>query len=176
MTDQKTHYRKAFDSPYLSAADLVEPTVLTVARVQLERDKTKKTSDSFNTIYWTQKELRPGEELKPMILNATNSKTMKNLTGTPFIEEWAGTTVTVYVDQNVKFGRETVEGLRISTEKPRQTKPELLKANEKEWKNAVARYKQDGTFDAIEKFRTVSDENKELIKAESAETLGEQGQ
>ncbi len=26
MTDSKTHYRKAFDSPYLSSADIVEPT------------------------------------------------------------------------------------------------------------------------------------------------------
>lgn len=28
MTTEKTHYRKAFDSPYLSSADIVEPTVL----------------------------------------------------------------------------------------------------------------------------------------------------
>jgi hypothetical protein len=27
----KTHFRKAFDSPYLSSADIVEPTTLTVA-------------------------------------------------------------------------------------------------------------------------------------------------
>lgn len=41
MTDSKTHYRKAFDSPYLSSADIVEPTVLTIARATLENDKTK---------------------------------------------------------------------------------------------------------------------------------------
>ena len=38
----KTHYRKAFDSPYLSSADIVEPTVLTIQRVTLEKDHTKK--------------------------------------------------------------------------------------------------------------------------------------
>ena len=32
---EKIHYRKAFDSPYLSSADIVEPTVLTVARVNV---------------------------------------------------------------------------------------------------------------------------------------------
>ena len=42
MSTEKTHYRKAFDSPYLSAADIVEPTVLTVRCVKLEKDKTKK--------------------------------------------------------------------------------------------------------------------------------------
>ncbi|MDF3665184.1 hypothetical protein P3S60_23560, partial [Enterobacter hormaechei] len=51
MTDSKTHYRKAFDSPYLSSADIVEPTVLTIARATLENDKTKKSKDVFNTAY-----------------------------------------------------------------------------------------------------------------------------
>lgn len=79
----KTHFRKAFDSPYLSSADIVEPTVLTIARVGLEPDRTKKTKDLFNTAHFVEKELRPGEKLKPMILNATNSKTLRALTGTP---------------------------------------------------------------------------------------------
>ena len=114
----KTHYRKAFDSPYLSSADIVEPTPLTVAYVRLEPDHTKKTKDLFNTAHFVEKELRPGEKLKPMILNATNSKQMKNLTGTPFIEEWNNVRVTIYVDPNVKFGKESVEGLRISSKAP----------------------------------------------------------
>lgn len=117
-TTDKTHYRKAFDSPYLSSADIVEPTVLTVKFVALEKDRTKKTKDEFNTAHFVERELRPGEKLKPMILNATNSKTMKQLTGSPFIEDWSGVRITVYVDHNVKFGKENVEGLRISTEHP----------------------------------------------------------
>lgn len=111
--ESKTHFRKAFDSPYLSSADIVEPTILTIARVSLEPDKTKKTKDVFNTAHFVERELRPGEKLKPMILNATNSKTLRSLTGSPFIEDWAGFKVTVYVDTNVKFGKETLEGLRI---------------------------------------------------------------
>ncbi len=83
MTDSKTHYRKAFDSPYLSSADIVEPTVLTIARATLENDKTKKSKDVFNTAYFEERELRPGEKLKPMILNATNSKMLKSITGSP---------------------------------------------------------------------------------------------
>lgn len=167
MSENKTHFRKAFASPYLSSADIVEPTVLTVSRVCLEIDKTKKTKDSFNTIYWVEKELRPGEPLKPMILNATNSKTMKNLTGSAWIEDWGGIAITVFVDQNVRFGRETVEGLRISTEKPMQKKPELL-PDTPAWGKAVARYKKDGNFSAIEKHMVISDENKEIIKSEAA--------
>lgn len=111
---EKTHYRKAFDSPYLSAADIVGPTTLTIARVALEKDKTKKTQDLFNTAFFVESEIRRGEKLKPMILNSTNSKTLKQLTGSAFIEDWAGQAITVYVDPHVRFGKETVEGLRIS--------------------------------------------------------------
>ncbi len=123
MSETKTHYRKAFDSPYLSSADIVEPTVLTIARATLENDKTKKSKDVFNTAYFEERELRPGEKLKPMILNATNSKMLKSITGSPFLEDWVGVKVTVYVDKNVRFGKESVEGLRLSP--ARVTKPVL---------------------------------------------------
>jgi hypothetical protein len=164
--ENKTHYRKVFDSPYLSAADIVAPTVLTIARVAQEKDKTKKTGDIFNTAFFAQKEIRPGEELKPMILNATNSRTMKALTGSPFIEDWRDVHVTVYVDNNIKFRSDVVDGLRISTERPRMEKPQLTPEHPK-WINAVQRYAKDKTFEAIEKSMTISDENKELIKAEA---------
>jgi hypothetical protein len=113
MSDNKTHFRKAFDSPYLSSADIVEATTLTVKRVTLELDRTKKTKDLFNTAHFAERELRPGEKLKPMILNATNSKMLRDISGSPFIEDWCDLRVTVYVDHNVKFGREVTEGLRI---------------------------------------------------------------
>lgn len=112
--ETKTHYRKAFDSPYLSSADIVDPIVLTIKRVVLEQDRTKKTKDEFNTAYWVEREIRPGETLKPMILNATNSKFLAHMTGSKWIDDWAGHTVEVYVDNNVRFGKETVEGLRLT--------------------------------------------------------------
>lgn len=166
VTDQKTHYRKAFNSPYLSSADIVEPVVLTISKVKLELDQTKKTKDHFNTAYFCEKEIRPGEALKPMILNATNSRTMKGLTGTPFIDDWNNISVTIYVDHSVRFGRDTVEGLRISTEAPRVTKPELLPGTI-EWDRAVAAYVRDKNFNAIEKHRTISQANKDQIKKEA---------
>lgn len=162
MSDNKTHYRKAFDSPYLSSADIIEPTILTIRCVRLEPDKTKKTKDNFNTAYFKEKELRPGEELKPMILNATNSRTVKSLSGSPFIDDWNDIAVTIYVDNSVKFGRDTVEGLRISTEKPRVSKPEL-EPGTAAWGHAIAAYKRDGNFLAVEKRMSVSDEHKNTI-------------
>lgn len=143
----KTHFRKAFDSPYLSSADLVGPTVLTVARVTLEKDRTKKTQDLFNTAHFAERELRPGETLKPMILNATNSNTLKKLTGSSFIEDWQNVKVTVYVDPNVRFGKEIMEGLRISPKVP--TVASITPATVKAWQNAKAAYMRDGNLDAV---------------------------
>ena len=161
----KTHYRKAFDSPYLASADIVDPTVLTIREVRLEPDRTKKTKDKFNTAYFVEKEIRPGEPLKPMILNATNSKTMKGLTGSPFIDDWQNVRVTVYVDHNVKFAKETVEGLRISPQPPAEGKKHLTPEMTKAWANAKAAYKRDGNLDAVLARAEMSEEHqKQLIE------------
>lgn len=161
----KTHYRKAFDSPYLSSADIVEPTVLTIRCVKLEPDRTKKTKDHFNTAHFVEKEIRPGEALKPMILNATNSKTMKGLTGSAFIDDWNDVRVTVYVDHNVKFGKESVEGLRINPNPPAVKKtlaPNMTKA----WENAKAAYKRDGNLDAVLARADMTEEHQKQLIAE----------
>lgn len=167
MKTDKTHYRKAFDSPYLSSADITEPTTLTVARVALDTDKTKKTKESFNTAYFAERELRPGEKLKPMILNATNSKTMKALTGSAFIEDWVNVSITVYVDPSVKFGRDTVEGLRISPKAP--GKKVLTPANTQAWDNAKAAYKRDGNLTKVLARVEMSDDHQLQLIAECEE-------
>lgn len=164
---EKTHYRKAFNSPYLSSADIVEPTVFTIAYVKLEGDKTKKTKDMFNTAYFTEKFIRDGEELKPMILNATNSRTLRNLTGSAFIEDWQNVPVTIYVDNKVINRGQIVEGLRISPDKPKTVKPELTPESSN-FQSAVDAYKRDGNFDAIEKRVTISNQTKEFIVNECA--------
>lgn len=164
MSAQLTHYRKAFDSPYLSSADIVEPTVLTVKYVALEKDRTKKTKDTFNTAYFVERELRPGEPLKPMILNAGNSKTMKALTGSPFIEDWRDVRISVYVDHAVKFGNSLVEGLRISPKAP--NRKTLLPEHTKPWAHAKEAYKRDGNLDAVLAKVDISEEHQAQLIAE----------
>lgn len=153
----KTHYRKAFDSPYLSSADIVESTVLTIKHVALEPDHTKKTKDNFNTAYFVEKEIRPGEPLKPMILNVSNSKIVSNLAGSKFIDDWVNIPVQIYVDPNVRFGKEIVEGLRISPMKPE--KKELTPANKTQWEQAKLAFKRDGNLVAVLKRMEMSEEN-----------------
>jgi len=161
MSD-KTHYRKAFNSPYLSSADIVAPTAFTISKVTLEKHKANQSKgELFNTAYFTDKFLRDGEPLKPMILNAHNCKVLRELAGSYYIEDWAGTSITIYVDANVRFGSDTVEGLRISTEQPK-AKPELTpKSNN--WGMAIDAYKRDKNLDKVLARATVSQANQKLI-------------
>lgn len=166
MTQEKTHYRKAFNSPYLSSADIVEPTVLTIQRVALEPDKTKKTKDKFNTAYFSSPELRPGEPLKPMILNAHNSKIMKNLAQSAFIDDWNNIPVTIYVDPNVKLMGDIVEGLRINPKPPVR---KVLQQNTTQWDNAVIAFKRDGNMDAVTSRVDVLPGDAKLIESQANE-------
>ena len=175
--ETKTHYRKAFDSPYLSSADIVEPTVLTVKHVRLEMDRTKKTKDMFNTAHFVEKEIRRGEPLKPMILNASNSKTMKALTNSAFIDDWTDVRITVYVDHNVRFGKETVEGLRISPHQPEAAPKPLTPQMAKAWANAKGAYLRDGNLVAVLQRVSISEEHQLQLMAEAdkEKTEGAQG-
>lgn len=168
--ETKTHYRKAFNSPYLSSADIVGPTILTISHVTLSGDATKKTKDVFNTAHFVEKELRQGETLKPMILNAHNSKILKDLTGSHFLEDWINVPVTIYVDCNVRFGRDTVEGLRISPQPPALKKPAVVPSNGKLWMGAKNAYKRDGNFDSVLQRADISQENMALIIKECEES------
>jgi hypothetical protein len=164
---EKTHYRKAFNSPYLSAADITEPTVLTIKKVALDLDKTKKTKERFNTAYFVETEIRSGEPLKPMILNAGNSKTLKTLSGSAFIDDWVNLKVTVFVDPSVRFGKDTVEGLRISSLVPEKRKtitPEMPA-----WANAKAAYIRDGNLKAVLSKVDISQEHQSLLIEECSQ-------
>lgn len=51
-------------------------------------------------------------DVKPMIVNATNAKTIQKVLGTPYIEEWTGHRIQLYISEVSAFG-ETVDALRV---------------------------------------------------------------
>lgn len=60
------------------------------------------------------------ENMKPMILNKTNMKTMAKLFGTDYVEDWSGKKFQIYVDPKVRFGKEVTGGLRVRTKAPNE--------------------------------------------------------
>ena len=77
---------------------------------------------------------------KPLIANKTNLKTISKLYKTPYIDEWHDRAITLYVDHNVRFGGEIVDGVRI-----RPTIPKVKVAKEKEYFCADCGQKIAGT-------------------------------
>ena len=165
MTEKKlTHYRKAFNSPYLSSADIVDMTTLTIKNVKNEPNKTKKTKDNFNTAYFVEREIRKGEELKPMVLNVTNCEVLRNFTGSKYIDHWNDIKVDVYVVSGVRFGNEVVDGLRIKIHEQR-ARPVLTKGC-KEWTRAV-QAAMDGRLENVLANADIDAANLKLLKDEA---------
>ena len=174
MAEQQklTHYRKAFNSPYLSSADLVGPTVLTIDKVVYDIDKTKRSKEYFNTAYFVEQFIRPGEVLKPMILNSGNTNIVKSFCQIDgeegcYIEKWNNIAVTIYVLENVRQrDGSTGQGLRINPQQPVLKNPELT-PNTDAWQRAIAAYKRDGNLDKVLAHMSISDANQALIVKEA---------
>lgn len=123
----KTHYRKVFKSDHLGSADLEDfieegnKLVFTIEKViQYRIDPSDKNSGivvagkrgSHNVAYFA-------EQIKPLVLNATNSKIVQSFAGgSPFVEDWKNIQVELYIENNIKFGRDVVSGVRIKATPP----------------------------------------------------------
>ena len=91
---------------------------------------------------------------------------MKSLADSHYIDDWNDIKVSIYVDPNVRFGRDTVEGLRINPESPRE-KPELTPDNIQAWTRAIEACRRDGNLDAVTAHMIVSNDHAELIKEQA---------
>ena len=100
---------------------------------------------------------------KPFILNKTNCKTIAKVHGSPYIEDWAGKKITLYVAKVKAFG-DTVEALRVRTEKP---KLPILNPDNPKWNDAKAAYKAGNvTINQIRSNYQLSANDEKLLKDE----------
>ena len=112
--NNKTHWKKLTNPNYLGAYafDEGKDMILTVASVGNELvtgDGGRKEECTICHFV---------ENVKPLILNKTNMKSIQKALGTPYIEEWAGHKIQIYVDPKVKFGKEITGGLRVRNYAP----------------------------------------------------------
>ena len=64
----------------------------------------------------------------PMVLNSTNAKTIQKIYKTPYVEEWSGRAIQLYVTQVKAFG-DLVDALRIRPIVPKVKKVSLVCAD-----------------------------------------------
>ena len=109
-------------------------------------------------------------DVKPLICNVTNSKSITKALGTPYIEEWAGGRIQLYAATVNAFGEE-VEAIRVRPKQPKSTKPELTPDHAK-WEKAVQNLAAESTtIEAIRKHFTVSDENASKLAQAASDYL-----
>jgi len=152
----KTHYRKVFKSDHLSSADLEDfieekkPLIFTIEKVLQEYGKqVAGKKGNFNIAYFV-------EKIKPLVLNATNSKIIKSFVdGSPFVQDWNNIKIELYIDEKVRFGGDIVSGIRIKKVQPKEKiKTMFTEANFEKAKMAGA------SIIDIEKIYTITEEIK----------------
>jgi len=140
MSTEKHHYRNVFKSDHLGSADLEDfieqkkALVFTIKEVKQEFGaKVAGKKGDFNIAYFV-------EPIKPLVLNATNSKQIKAFAGgSPFVENWKNITIELYIDENVKsVAGGTTQGVRIRPVQPIVSKPEFKEVNFEPAKKANA--------------------------------------
>tara|TARA_R110000850_G_scaffold245593_1_gene370415 strand:- start:684 stop:1181 length:498 start_codon:yes stop_codon:yes gene_type:complete len=150
--ENKTHYRKVFKSDHLGVADLEEfneekrTLIFTIKEVKQEFNvAVAGRKGNHNIAYFI-------DGIKPLVLNATNSKIVKSFNkNSPFVEDWKLTKIELHIDYAVKMKGETVGGVRIKPIQPKEkVKPEF---NEKNFEPA---HKAKASLDTIKKSYNVT--------------------
>lgn len=148
MEPNKTHWKKLTNPDYIGAYSLMIGETSPDLVVQITAVKRELVTGADG-----KKEECTVAHLKnqkPMILNSTNQKAIQKALGTPFIEEWCGKSITLYVAKVKAFG-DVVDALRVRTDAPKLKLPELTPSHAK-WGAAVTALKAGNT--TIEKIKT----------------------
>lgn len=129
--ETKTHWKKLIDPRFIGAYALPngEDITVTIEVVRSEEVTMLGGKKEQHSIMYLKGQ-------KPMILNATNSKSIHKLYG-PYIEDWAGKQITLFAS-TAKMGGEMVECLRVRPAVPAKQKQPIT--NER-LKNALAQIK-----------------------------------
>lgn len=155
---EQTHWKKLTNPNYIGSYSL-EPgkdltvEIVSVAKEMVQSSDGKKEECIVATL----------KDQKPMILNVTNCKTIATLLETPYIEEWKGKSITLYVQQVKAFG-EVVDALRVRAGKA--PLPELTPDHAK-WAGAVKYYRDNQNLTGVLQKMRISPENEKLLIGEA---------
>jgi hypothetical protein len=149
-TTPLTHYKKVYNPDYIGSWALIDGSDNPELTVTIDRITSEMIANTDG-----KKESCVVAHLKgqkPMVLNATNLKSITKVLGTPFIEQWAGRQITLYVKKVKAFG-DVVDALRV-----RETiSKESLNPTHPKWNDAKAAIASGTvTVDQIQKKYLVS--------------------
>jgi len=103
----KTHWKQLVNPDYLGAYSLPDGKDITIKIKQVVREIVKGQNGKSEECT-----VAHIEGNKPLILNRTNCRTIAKIYESPFIEDWAGKSITIYAAVT-KLKGDDVECLRI---------------------------------------------------------------
>ena len=116
--EKRDHYRNVFKSDHLSSYDLEDfmeqgrPLEFTIKHVTQELKTKVAGKIDANIAYFI-------EPIKPLVLNATNSKIVAKFANSPFVNDWNNLNIELYIQKGITFGKDTVQGIRIKDTPPK---------------------------------------------------------
>ena len=117
MKTKKTHWKKLKNPDYLGSWDFQpeEERILTISHSKIETIKAPGGREGKCAILYFE------EQSKPMATSsAENAKALRMICGSPYVEDWKGFKIKIYVKPNVKAFGEIVDALRIRQQIIRQ--------------------------------------------------------
>ena len=117
----KTHFRKLQNPNYVGSWDLADnegkyhEKQVTIESVKKETVHDGRGGSEECTVVYL-------KETKPMVANSTNLRSIARICGSPYIEDWTGNKITLFVTQVKAFG-EMHDAIRVkkATTKPDNT-------------------------------------------------------
>lgn len=112
----KTHWKQLQNNDWIGAYALSDGQDLTLTIDKAQQEQVTGNNGKREmclTVHWMER------DYKPMIVNRTNAKTITKVTGSPYIEDWHGRKITLYVD-TTRLGGDIVECLRVRPYAPKQ--------------------------------------------------------
>lgn len=169
---KKSHYRKVFKSDHLGTPDLEEFSEEGKGMIYTIKYVTQFILDpSINGSGVSVAGKRIGaniayfkEEIKPLVLNSTNSKQVAKFTGSKFVDDWNDVLIELYIDTSVKMKGQVVGGVRIRPTQPQITKTELTPKHAR-WEDAKKAIKYGKEKGVLSQFK-ISDVNLELLRSD----------
>jgi len=91
---------------YLKSGDFQEEQQVEIQAVSVEQFGREDDSERKAIVFF--RGLQKG-----LVLNKINAETLKEIAGTPELDDWMGVKCIIYTDPNVQFSGKRVGGLRI---------------------------------------------------------------
>lgn len=157
---EKTHYKKLRNPSYIGSYELMtggEPKDMVVEISSAYKEHVQNGDKREEAMVIKLK------HQKPMIVNSTNAKNIAKALGSPYVEDWSGKSITLYVAKIRAFG-ENVDALRVRPTAPKAPTLPDLNPNHPQWQAAMDAIKSGKTTvaDARKKYQ-INDENEKLL-------------